>query len=471
MEASKLKASIIIVNYNGKHFLKECLSSVFEIDFPKNQYEVILVDNDSRDNSVEYVSVNFPAVKIIQSNVNLGFAGGCNLGVKNALGKFVVLLNTDTKVEKAWLKELVKSIKSDKNIAAVNSKLLLYYPSFKLLIHSDIFMRSEFSDSVNFQSVGVLVESVMLEDQKLQSLIRYGKGFYEKEKGIIPARWTEGDSVIFIPVDPNKEEVKMTITIRSEKSVSGLETNIAIKLGEKDLVIDKLKSYQVNQYKISLRIDQVKKHLLYAVQNSGVVVFKSGYGRDRGAVVQATDQFYETDNAFYNQRAEIHAFTGASVIIRKEVFENLGGFDRSYFMYYEDVDLSLRMKRQGWNIIYEPKSVVYHIHSGSSKEWSSFFNYHVEKNYLATLIKHFPLNTIAWGFYRYCGMWLKSILKMIKWRMSEHWELYDYWREKVEIRTEILKWIFQRFVQFIIKRYKINIVQKKSMMEVYKDLY
>lgn len=465
------KVSILIVNYNGKLFLKECLSSVFEIDFPKNQYEVILVDNDSKDISVEYVSISFPDVKIIRSNINLGFAEGCNLGVKNALGEFVVLLNTDTKVEKAWLKELVKSIKSDKNIAAVNSKLLLYYPFFKILIHSDIYMRSEFSDTVNFQSVGVLVESVMLEDQKLQSLIRYGEGFYEKEKGIIPARWTKGDSVIFIPIDPNKKEHRMTITIRSEKSASGLETNVEIKFGKKDLVVDKLKSYEVKQYIISLSSDQVKKHLLYAVQNSGIVVFKNGYGRDRGAVTQATNQFYEIDNAFYNQKTEIHAFTGASVIIRKEVFENLGGFDKSYFMYYEDVDLSLRMKRQGWKIIYEPKSVVYHIHSGSSKEWSSFFNYHVEKNYLATLIKHFPLMIVASGFLRYLGMWLKSILKMVKWRLSEHWELYDYWKDKVEFRAEVLKWVFQKFLHFVIERYKINAMQKKNMMKVYKELY
>lgn len=469
--SNNLEVSIIIVNFNGKHLLEDCLGSLRDIDFPKEKYEIIVVDNNSTDTSLDFITSNFPEIRVVGSEKNLGFAAGCNLGVENAKGEYIVLLNTDTKVDKFWLNELVRSIKSEKNIAAVNSKLLLYYPFFKLLIHSDIFMRSEFSDTVNFQSVGVLVESVMLEDQKLQHLIRYGKGFYEKEHGIIPARWTKGDSVIFIPVDPNKEEIKMTITIRSEKSVSGLETNIEIKLGEKDLVIDKLKSYEVKQYKISLKIDQVKKYFIYAVQNSGIVVFKSGHGRDRGAVVRATSQFYETDNSFYNQKAEIHAFTGASVIIRKEVFEKLGGFDQSYFMYYEDVDLSLRMKRQGWKIMYEPKSVVYHIHSGSSKEWSPFFTYHVEKNHLATLITHFPLKIIANGFFRYFSMWLKSILKMIKWRMSEHWELYDYWREKVEFRTEVLKWIFQRFFHFIIKRYRINTLQKKNMMEVYKDLY
>lgn len=447
------------------------MNSVLNIDFPKSQYEIIMVDNDSKDTSVDYVLKNFPEVKIVQSNSNLGFAEGCNLGVKNALGKFVVFLNTDTKVERNWLKALMRSIQSDKDIAAVNSKLLLYHPFFELLIRSDIFMRSDFSNSVNFQSVGVLVESVIIDDDNLQSLVRYEKGFYENEHGIIPVRWTKGDASIFIPVDPRKNTVGMTITIRSGKSISGLETQIALKLGEKDLVADRLKSYEVKQYKISLETKELRKYLLYAVQNSGVVVFKNGYGRDRGAVVRGTTQFYEIDNPFFSQKAEIHAFTGASVIIRKEVFEKLGGFDEKYFMYYEDVDLSLRMQRQGWKIVYEPKSVVYHIHSGSSKEWSSFFSYHVEKNHLATLVKHFPVSIVLKGFTRCIGLLGLSVLKMVKWRASEHWELYDYWREKVEIRTSVLRWIFLHFIPLAIKRTRINMNQKKSMTEVIQKLY
>lgn len=471
MMKNTILASVVLVNYNGKHFMNECLSSVFKVDFLKDRFEVILVDNDSKDDSVDYVLKNFPEVKIIQSNSNLGFAEGCNLGVKNALGKFVVFLNTDTKVERNWLKALVKSIQSDKEIAAVNSKLLLYHPFFELLIHSDIFMRSDFSDSVNFQSVGILVESVIIDDDNLQPLVRYEKGFYENEHGIIPVRWTKGDASILIPVDTRKNTIGMTVTIRSGKSISGLETQIALKLGEEDLVVDKLKSYEVKQYKISLETKELRKYLLYAVQNSGVVVFKNGYGRDRGAVVRGTTQFYEIDNPFFSQKAEIHAFTGASVIIRKEVFEKLGGFDEKYFMYYEDVDLSLRMQRKGWKIIYEPKSVVYHIHSGSSKEWSRLFTYHVEKNHLATLIKHFPVNTMLTGFTRYIGMLIISILKMIKWRASEHWELYDHWREKVEIRISVLRWIFLHFISFVVKRIQINMNQKKSMEEIMRKLY
>jgi GT2 family glycosyltransferase len=59
----------------------------------------------------------------------------------------------------------------------------------------------------------------------------------------------------------------------------------------------------------------------------------------------------------------------------------LGGFDERFFMYYEDVDLSWRMRRNGLHIVFEPRSVVRHIHAGSSGEWSPSFRYHVTRNY------------------------------------------------------------------------------------------
>lgn len=465
------KVSVIIVNYNGKYFLRECLNSVLDVDFPKSQYEVILVDNDSRDGSIEYVTENFPDVKIVHSKTNLGFADGCNLGVKNSSAEFVVFLNTDTRVDKLWLKSLVRRIQSDKNIAAVNSKVFLYHPFIELSIHSDIFMRSEFSESVNFQSVGVLLESVLIKDKQLQSLIRYRKGFYDKEKGIISSRWTKGDATILIPIYPKKRYTYITLTIRSEKSNTNLKTDVSVWLGDKKLISDQLKSYEINQYKIKLKNSELKNKFLYAVQNTGVIVFKSGYGRDRGALVRDHSQFYVIDNLYYKKAAELNAFAGTSVIIRKKVFEDLGGFDGTYFMYYEDVDLSLRMKRKGWKIVYEPKSKVYHIHAGSSGEWSRLFSYNVEKNYLATLIKHFPWNRILNGFMNYIVLWILSILRMIKWRFREHWELYDAWREKVEDRTNVIFWIFQKLPHFFIKRFKIALTQKKTLSEVYRKLY
>ncbi|MDP2841594.1 MAG: glycosyltransferase, partial [Candidatus Methanoperedens sp.] len=72
--------SVIIVNYNGKVFLKNCLSSLFTQSYPS--IEVIFVDNGSGDGSADYVRKEFPSVRIIESKKNLGFAKGNNLGIK-----------------------------------------------------------------------------------------------------------------------------------------------------------------------------------------------------------------------------------------------------------------------------------------------------------------------------------------------------------------------------------------------------
>lgn len=86
--------SIVIVNYNGMRHLPELLASLSAQTYPN--IEVIVVDNKSVDDSVQYVNVNFPKVKVFPQEKNLGFAGGNNVGIKVATGKYVFLLNNDT---------------------------------------------------------------------------------------------------------------------------------------------------------------------------------------------------------------------------------------------------------------------------------------------------------------------------------------------------------------------------------------
>jgi GT2 family glycosyltransferase len=119
--------SIVILNFNGKKFLDECLSSVLKSNYP--DFEVIFVDNASTDGSVEFVQSNFRGysnLRIIRNNRNLGFAEGNNVGAKVAKGEYVVFLNVDTKVDPNWLKELVTAMESDESIGAAQSKLLQF---------------------------------------------------------------------------------------------------------------------------------------------------------------------------------------------------------------------------------------------------------------------------------------------------------------------------------------------------------
>lgn len=88
--------SIVIVNYNGLRFLDECIASIAA--HVHCSHEVIVVDNASADDSVEYIARNFPHVRLIASAINTGFTGGNNMGVREARGELVLLLNNDTKL-------------------------------------------------------------------------------------------------------------------------------------------------------------------------------------------------------------------------------------------------------------------------------------------------------------------------------------------------------------------------------------
>jgi GT2 family glycosyltransferase len=90
-----IQVSIIIVNYNTKTLLLNCINSIIE-NTSKINYEIIVVDNASVDGSQEYIRTNFPEVVLIESKENLGFGRANNLGLKSAFGKFVFFLNSDT---------------------------------------------------------------------------------------------------------------------------------------------------------------------------------------------------------------------------------------------------------------------------------------------------------------------------------------------------------------------------------------
>ncbi len=116
-------ASIIILNWNGKRYLKECLISLKKQTY-KN-FEVILVDNGSTDGSIDYIKDKFGNfVKLIKNKANLGFAEGNNIGIKNSSGKYILLLNNDTKGDPLWAEELIKVAESDDKIGMCASKIL-----------------------------------------------------------------------------------------------------------------------------------------------------------------------------------------------------------------------------------------------------------------------------------------------------------------------------------------------------------
>lgn len=111
------KVFIIILNYNGKDFIQKCLASVFKMEYPN--FEVVVVDNDSRDGSLELAKSNFSKAHFIKNEANVGFSAGNNVGIRFALertAEYVLLLNLDTEVEKDFLEKLVSVAETEENI-------------------------------------------------------------------------------------------------------------------------------------------------------------------------------------------------------------------------------------------------------------------------------------------------------------------------------------------------------------------
>lgn len=239
--ANKIDLSIIILNFNTKEYLKDCLRSIQESDTNGYTYETIVVDNASKDGSAEEIrntQYTIPNLTIIENKKNLGFAAGNNVGVKRSTGCYVLFLNPDTVLEKNTLKEMIKFMDSHKQAGAATCKLLL--PS------------------------GELDESCH-------------RGF--------PRPWN------------------------ALSHFSGLE---------KIFPHSRIFSGYLLGY-----LDKNKTH-------------------------------------------QIDSATGAFLLVRRQVGEQIKWWDESYFMYGEDLDFSYRIKEKGWQIFFVPMVKILHYKGASS---------------------------------------------------------------------------------------------------------
>ncbi len=115
--------SVIVVNWNGRSYLPECLSALSRQTY--SPYEIIFVDNGSTDGSVDFVVKKFPHIKLIELSENQGFAGGNIKGWECSRGEFIALLNNDTQVDENWLENLIKPMGMDSSVGICASKLLV----------------------------------------------------------------------------------------------------------------------------------------------------------------------------------------------------------------------------------------------------------------------------------------------------------------------------------------------------------
>jgi GT2 family glycosyltransferase len=237
--------SIITINHNGRQFLPGFLQSLLATNREGLDIEVLLVDNLSIDDSIEWARRNYPMLKVIPNGVN-NYCTALNVGIAEAKGDYIAIVNNDVELHPDWLHGLWEAFQPDERIGAVQSKILL-------------------SDRCTINSVG-------------------------------------------------GEEIE------------------------------------------------------------------SFYFRDMG--------FGKKDAGQYDKPREIEYFSGGSVMIRRQCLEEAGPFDEDFIMFFEDVDLSVRIRKTGWKIRYAPKSITYHKFHGTSS--SELCEYLCSRNRFLFVTKHFP---------------------------------------------------------------------------------
>ncbi len=126
-----MKASVIIPVWNGREYLPSCLDALLTQGYP--DLEIVVVDNASADGSADLVAERYPQVRLIRNRANLGFAGGCNVGLRAAQGDVLVLLNQDTRVLPGWLQAVVDALRRPE-VGIVGCKIL--YPDGETIQHA-----------------------------------------------------------------------------------------------------------------------------------------------------------------------------------------------------------------------------------------------------------------------------------------------------------------------------------------------
>jgi len=255
--AKKIDLSIVIVNFNTKKLTRECIESVVK-NTKGITYEFIVVDNDSKDGSVEMLkklqNSKTPKLKLVVNQDNRGFGQANNQGMEISKGRYILLLNSDTLVKSNVLAEMVSWM--DKNPKA-----------------------------------GIASCGLRFKDGKIQ-----GTGGYFPTLARVFAWMTFLDDIPGL--------MKFITPFHPMHGLSPFDKNIK----------------------------------------------------------------------FFKKEKQVDWVTGAFLLMRKEVYEQIGGFDKAYFMYVEEVDLCYRAKMAGWQVWYLPRWHIIHYGGASSTAESPLVN-------------------------------------------------------------------------------------------------
>ncbi len=201
------------------------------------------------------------------------------------------------------------------------------------------------------------------------------------------------------------------------------------------------------------------------IQNTGGLVLSDGSGGDRG-----TGQM---DRGQFEEREEVFAACGAAVLLRRAMLRDVGLLDSTFFTYYEDTDLSWRMRLRGWKVVYEPAAVVEHAHSGTSVEWSPFFTFHVDRNRLFMILKNAPSKFVARSMAHFAWLGGRSFLRgRLGGRANTSIDgLSSARRVGWAVHLRVILSLLAHLPEMLVKRLRIRLSKRVSDAEILRWFY
>ncbi len=229
------KVSIIIVNYNGKELLQKCLDSLLKVNY--DNFEIILVDNNSTDGTVEFITKNYPSLVIIKLDSNKGFAEPNNVAAKISKGKYLLFLNNDTVVTPNFISEMVKVMEIDKKIAICQSLLLKpdgsVDSSGDFIDHLGVVYNSKTKIDEIREVSSARGASMLVRSDIFEKLDGFDQKFFItfEDVDLCWRSWILGYRVLIIPTSIVYHEGGITIKkIKSEIAFHGFKNQLAMKI-------------------------------------------------------------------------------------------------------------------------------------------------------------------------------------------------------------------------------------------------
>ena len=339
MAEDGLLATVVVVNYNGARLLPDCLRAL-ERQTLAGRFRTVVVDNASVDDSLALLARDFPAVEVIASPANTGFAGGNNLALEHVSTPYAVLLNNDATPEPDWLAELLAVLEdpAHERVAAVTSKVLFLPRFLPVRLETEGFVPGPADTrELGVRVLGVGVDGTPVAAAALWEALTYGP------EGTGDARywWTRPAGTMSLPLPgvtgrTTATDVTLTLTLAAERTKT---VRLAWDGGGAEV--------EVGPDPAEVRVTvPAGTAVADVVNNVGGLLLPAGYGADRG--------YQQVDDGSSTSPWRCSPPAAPRCAFRTVAGREVGLFDERFFLYYEDTDLSWRLRTRGWRYATPP---------------------------------------------------------------------------------------------------------------------